>query len=120
MNVHEYESAECKIMHKMIGQPTFMLSFSRKDKARTLGEMSAVKVAPDRTIDSALLFERFLVLSKTGKLSLQEVMSYELGPFSPALFEAKNIFQKPDKHQLAHTIGEHASDAILDSVLETE
>lgn len=47
VNVHEYESAECKIMHKTIGQPTFMLSVSRKDKARTVGEMLAVKVAPD-------------------------------------------------------------------------
>lgn len=39
-------------------------------------------------------------------------MNYELSPFPPALFEARNIFRKADKPQLAH--------AILDSVSKTE
>lgn len=120
VNVHEYESVGRKIMQKIIGQPSFMLSFSRKFKARTLGDISAIKVAPDRTIDSALLFQRFMVVSKTGELSLNEVMSYELSPFPPALFEARHVFRKADKPQLAHAIREHAKDAILDYVPETE
>ena len=120
VNVHEYESIGCKIVCKMIGQPAFTFSFSRKDKAVTLGQKSAIKVVPDRTIDSALLFQRFLVVSQTGELSLEEVMRYELSPFPPALFEARNVFRKADKPQLAHAICDHASDSILDSVPETE
>ncbi len=120
VNVHEYESVGHKIMHKMIGQPAFTFSFSRKDKAITLGQTSAIRVAPDQTIDSALLFQRFLVVSQTGELALEEVMRYELSPFPPALFEARDIFRKADKPQLAHAICEHASDAILQSVPETE
>jgi len=86
VNVHEYDSVADKIIQKMIGQPVFTFSFSRKDKAKSLGETSTVKVAPDRTIDSALLFQRFLVVSKT------EELSYELSPFPLALFEARNVF----------------------------
>ena len=74
VNVHDYDSVGRNIMHKMIGQPAFTFSFSRKDKAITLGQKSSIKVAPDRTIDSALLFQRFLIVSQTGELSLEEVM----------------------------------------------
>jgi len=74
-----------KYMQKMTEQPAFAFSFFRKYKAKTLGETSAVKVAPDRTIDSALLFQCFLVpvISKTKDLSSKEVVSYELSPFPP-------------------------------------
>ena len=73
-----------------------------------------------RTTDSALLFQRFFVVSKTEDLSLKEVMSYELSPFPPALFEARNVFRKADKPQLGSAIRDHARDAILQSVPETQ
>ena len=115
---------EGKLFDKMIGQPAFTFSFKRKDKAKTLGDVSAVKVAPEQTIDPALLFQRFLVVSKTGELSLQEVMSYELSPFPPALFEARSVFRKADKPQLAHAIIDHSNkvstEAVGDSVPKTE
>ena len=108
----------------MIGQPVFTFSFKRKDKAKTLGDMSAIRVAPDRTIDPALLFQRFLVVSNTGDISLPEVMSYELSPFPPALFEARNVLRKADKPQLAHAIMDHSSkvscEAITDKLPKTE
>lgn len=109
-----------KIMHRIIWQPAFTLPFSREDKARTLGETSAVKVIPDQAIKSSVLFQHFLVISKIGGLSLGEVMSYELSLLPTALFEARNVFWKSDKPQLAHMICELARDAILDSVPETE
>jgi len=56
VSVHKSDSVAQKVVQKMIGQPAFTFSFSRKDKAETLGETSAVKVAPHRTIDSAFLF----------------------------------------------------------------
>ena len=102
VNVHEFESVGRGTIENMIGQPAFTFPFKRKDKAKTLGYTSAIKVAPERTIDPALLlFQRFLVVSKTGDLSLEDVMSYELSPFLPALFEARNIFRKADKPQLS-------------------
>ena len=46
-------------------------------------------------------------------------MRYELSPFRPALFEARNVFRKADKPQLAHAIRDHARDAMLDCVPES-
>ena len=46
-------------------------------------------------------------------------MRYELSSLRPALFEAKHVFRKADKPQLAHAIRDHASDAMLDGVPES-
>ena len=43
-------------------------------------------------------------MSKTGEISLKDMMSYELSPFPTALFEAKYILGRADKPQLANTI----------------
>ena len=109
VNVHDFKSVAERIIDTMIGQPVFSISFKRKDKAKTLGTTASVKVAADRTIDPGLLFQRFLVVSKTGSLPLQDVMEYELSAFPPALFDAKKVLRKPDKPQLAHAIAAHAN-----------
>ena len=75
----------------------FIFSFKWKKKAKTLVYSSALKVAPYRTIDPALLFKRFLLVSKTSDLSLEVVMKYELSPFPPALFDARSVYRKADK-----------------------
>ena len=64
VNVHEYDSVGKDIIVRMIGQPVFS-SFKRKYKTNTLGNASAVKVAPDRTIDYSLRFHEFLAVSRT-------------------------------------------------------
>jgi len=96
----------------MIGQPVFSFSIKRKEKAKTLGNSSAVQVAPDRTIDPSLLFQRFLVVSRTGDLSLEEVMSFELSPYPPSLFEDNKILRKADKPQLAQAVSDHCTKAL--------
>ena len=118
--VHEYESVAQKVMQKMIGQDVFSLSFSRKDKAITLGNKTAIQISPDRTTDCALLFQCFIVVSKTEELSLEDIMVYEISPFPPALFETNNLFRKANKPQLAHVISECANGGILDIMPETE
>ncbi|KAG1669042.1 Tryptophan 5-hydroxylase 2 [Nymphon striatum] len=62
---------------------------------------------------------------KTGDLSLEEVMRYELSPYPPSLFEDKNILQKADKPQLAQAIIAHCNKtpsckAISDTIPQTE
>src|SRR6218665_3717095 len=101
-------------MHNMIGKPVFTFTFRRNDKAITLGEMFAVRIASDP------LFQRFLVVAKTGELSLEKVRIYELCPLGPVLFDSINVFRNADEPQLAHAINEHARDGILDFVPETE
>ena len=76
-----------------------------------------MKISPDRTIDPALLFQRFLVVSRSVDLSLEEVLMYELSPYPPALFETRNILRKADKPQLAQTIRDHAADLSSEAVM---
>ncbi|XP_068214528.1 uncharacterized protein [Palaemon carinicauda] len=90
VNIHAFESVGNKIIEDMIVKPAFTYKFKQKDRAQTLGNISAVKIAPDHTIDPALLFQRLLVVSRSD-LSLEEVLTYELSPYPPALFETRNI-----------------------------
>ena len=55
-------------------------------------------------MDPALLFKRLIVVSSSGDLSLQEVLSYELSSYPQALFEAHKILRKADKPLLAQEI----------------
>jgi len=124
VNVHDFESVGNKIIEDIIGKSAFTYKFKRKDRAQTLGNISAVKIAPDRTIDPGLLFQRFLVVSRSGDLSLEEVLTYELSPYPPALFETRNILRKADKLQLAQAIRDHAADlsseAVMNSIPKTD
>jgi hypothetical protein len=125
VNVHEYEAVGKAIVQKMVGQPIFTYSFKRKDKVKTLGDSSLVKVNAEQAINPELLFQRFLVVSQAGDLTLNDIMDYELSPYPPALFEAKHVFQKADKPQLAHALRDFVSQSssnavITDSIPESE
>ena len=100
VNVHDFESVGNKIIEDIIRKSAFTYKFKRKDRAKTLENISAVKIAPDRTIDPALLFQYFLVVSMSGDLSLEEVLTYELSPYLPVLFETRNILRKADNLSL--------------------
>ena len=71
-----------------------------------------MKVTPERTVDPGLLFQRFLVVSQLGVLSLKDVLKYELSPFPPALFEARKVHRKPDKPQLANAITDYVTKSV--------
>ena len=73
-NVHEYKVVGMNIINTMVSQAAFQHSFKRKDRAKTLRHSSSVLIAPDRTIDPALLFQRFIVVSQTGDLFMQKLM----------------------------------------------
>ena len=61
------------------------------------------------------------MVSKTGDLSLEEVLSYELTPFPPAFFEAANMLRKADKPQLVQVVRDHATElSLLNSIPETD
>ena len=104
VNVHAYEAVGNEIMQKMQGQNIFTYSSKRKDKAKTLGSASAVRVNGNQFIDPALLFQRLLIMAQSGEVSLEGSLEYELCPYPPALFEAKDTLRKADKPALLHAI----------------
>ena len=124
MNVHEYETVGKEIIEKMIGKHVFEITYKWEDQAKTLADEPTIIFAQGQTIDPALLFQSFLVLSKTRDLSLEDVISYELNPFTTALFEAKEMFRKADKPRLALAVAEYScktsKEAIVDSTPLTE
>ena len=93
----------------MEGQAVFSYSHKRTNAVKTLASTRAVTVDKERGIDLALLFQRFLVVSQSGDLYLEEVMKYELSPYPPSLFEGKNLLQKPDKAPLLHAVRSHVN-----------
>ncbi len=75
----------------MEGQAVFSYSHKRTNAVKTLASTRSVTVDKERGIDPALLFQRFLVVSQSGDLCLEEVMKYELSPYPPSLFEGNNL-----------------------------
>lgn len=67
VNVHKFESAGARSLKKWLEKPVFDILSKLKDQTKTLAEASTIKFAQGRTTDSALLFQRFLVLSITEK-----------------------------------------------------
>ena len=128
MNVPDFESIGNKIIEDIIGKSAFTYfttyTFKREERARTLGNNSALKIAPDRTIAPTLLFQRFRLVSRLGDLSLEAVLTYELSPYPPALFETRNSLRKAYTPQLAQAIRDHvanlSSKAVMNSIPETD
>ena len=101
----------------------FSYSHKRTNAVNTLASTRAITVDKERGIDSALLFKRFLMVSQSGDLCLEEVMKYELSPYPPSLFEGKNLLRKPDKAPLQHAVRSHvnsSNDAILKVIPKTD
>lgn len=121
VNVHYLFTIGREIVVTMEGQSLFSVKYKRSMKTKTLPSSEATNVAKDKTIDTALLLQRFLVVSQTADISLDEVMAYELSPYPPSLFGAKHLLHKPNKAQLMAAIKEQSSDdVVLKDVPEVE
>lgn len=103
VNVLEYETVSEHIISQ-VKQQSLILQFNRKERVRTLADASVIDVAPDRIINPELLFQRCLIVSQSGSMSLEEMLAFELSPFPPSLFKGQNLFRKADKPQLLHVI----------------
>ena len=123
VNVQDLFSAGKETVTHMEGQAIFSYTYKRKAKVKTLAASRTMKITEDQTIDPALLFQRFLVVSQSGELGLDEVLHYELSPHLPSLFEANNVLRKPDKARLLEVIREYLSSlkaAKLEAIPKTD
>ena len=80
VNVQDLFEIGKGIVQKMDGQSVFSYAHKRSLKVKTLASSKNVNFPKivALCIDPALLFQRFLVVSQTGDLRLDDVMSYEL------------------------------------------
>ena len=110
VNVQDLYSAGTETVTHMEGQAIFSYTYKWKAKVKTLAAPRTIKITEDQTIDPALLVQRFLVVSQSGELGLDEVLHYELSPhLHICLFEANNVLRKPDKAQLLEVIRQYLS-----------
>ncbi|XP_033103662.1 uncharacterized protein LOC117106409 [Anneissia japonica] len=91
VDVEELFTIGEETVKNMEGQWVFPYSYRRKNKAKTLASARAIKVSEDQTIDPALLFQRFLLVSQSRDLCLDEVMKYELSPYPPSLYGVESL-----------------------------
>ena len=103
-NVTRFQELGTRVVRELIGKAAFTCSFKRSLKAKTLAFSSSVKVSGEQSIDPALLFQRLLVVSQSGDISIDAAMKYELCPYPPSLFEARDIMRKADKPQIKSNI----------------
>ena len=123
VNVQELFSAGKETVTHMEGQAIFSYTYKWKAKVKTLAASRTIKITEDQTIDPALLFQSFLVVSQSGELGLDEVLHYELSPHLPSLFEANNVLRKPDKAWLLELIRKYLSSskaAKLEAIPKTD
>ena len=123
VNVQDLFSAGKETVTHMEGQAIFSYTYKQKAKVKTLTASRTMKITEDQTIDPALLFQRFLVVSQSGDLGLDEVLHYEHSPHLPSLFEANNVLHKPDKARLLEVIREYLSSskaAKLEAIPKTD
>ena len=62
---------------------------------------------------------RFLALSMSGNNSLSKVLTHELSPYPPALFEANNLMLQADKTKLIDALKGHVTSLSISAALET-
>lgn len=123
VNVHDLFTVGRGTVKDMEGQSVFAYSYKRNNKVTTFPSARGIQVAEVRTIDPALLFQRFLVVSQSGDLCLEDVMKYELTSYPPAWFEAKHRLRKPNKAQLLEIIRNHVTSsdgAVLQFIPQSE
>lgn len=119
VNVDDYKTIGAAVLEKMEGQSVFSIRLSRKDRVINMTMATrGVKLQEDRSIDSALMFQRMVIAAQAGDVSLKDALSYELAPYPPALFQSSTMPLKADKPALAQAILKHSGER-TDSVLQT-
>ncbi|KAH3850635.1 hypothetical protein DPMN_093059 [Dreissena polymorpha] len=104
MNVYAIKAVWKTIIRDIIGKPVFAYKFTRKYRAKAIGNTLAFKISSDLDFYSPLQFQRFLLVSKSGDPSLAVVLSYEPSFHPAAFFEARKILCTADKPQIAQAI----------------
>jgi hypothetical protein len=96
-----------KVVCDLEGNDILGVTMKRSNRAITMGDDSKIKITASQAIDPALLFQRLLVFSRAGDVSLEKAMEFELSPFPAALFKATGVMHSPEKPQLAHALIDH-------------
>ena len=114
-NVDDFYSLGSTVVSKMYGQNIFEYTFKRKDKVKTMSSKTKIDKKNEIEIDPALLFQRLLVVANASTISPNDVFSYELCSYPPAIFESSIMLRKGDKPKIVESIVNHVSSTLTNT-----
>ena len=116
--VDGFYSMGTSIINKMSGQKVFNYTFKRKDVAKIMSSKTKIGKNNKIDIDPTLLFQRLLVIANASTVSPNDVFSYELESYPPAIFETPILLRKADKSKIIEAIRNHIKQQETQSNLE--
>ena len=111
VNVFAAQAIGKAMMDKMEGTAVKDFTFKRKDQAVTMASKIHRKDGTIIQINPQNLFDRLvalaLVSSREKETNLEDMMSYELAPFPPSLFEGEELMREAHKPQITELLKKH-------------
>ena len=108
VNVHKAQEVGSLIVGKMVDVSYTKFKFSRKDQAVTMKSVTITTKEGKISIpDPDLLFQRFLssvLLEKNNSLTIESLLTHELCPYAPSLFDSPELLKTANKAELATSI----------------
>jgi hypothetical protein len=105
VNIYLAKEVGNSIINNIIGQSVKTFSFKRKNQAITMGTKIKRKDGTILQINAQNLFDRLISMAlvcaaEDDTCDLYEILSYELAPFPPSLFENDVLMLEANKPQL--------------------
>ena len=111
VNIFNAKEVGKAILAKMEGVSVKDFSFKRKEQAMSMGSKVKRKDGTILHIDPQNLFDRLIALALVSlleyKTDLSQMMSFELAPFPPSLFESEDLMREANKPQITELLKKH-------------
>ena len=124
VNIYDAKDIGKGILKKMEGLPVKEFTFKRKEQAITMGSKIQRKDGSVIQINPQNLFDRLIALalvsSHEKETDLDEMLSYELTPFPPSLFEGEELMREAHKPQITELLKKHYSPKPSDKMQKFE
>lgn len=121
VNVDEIFTVGSYVLTELENKNVFECKMKRSDGVKTMStKKHKIKLKDGNVhIDPALLFQRLLVLAKTDYVNIDNMITHELCPYPPAIFESPSMLRKSEKSQLVKAITNYVSKKKDDLLVES-
>lgn len=124
VNIFKAKDIGKAIIAKMEGISVKDFSFKRKDQAVSMGTKVKRKDGTILKCNPQNLFDRLIALTLVStletKTDLSKIMSFELAPFPPSLFESEDLMREAHKPQITDMLKKHQAPTPSDNAPKLE
>lgn len=119
-NVDDLIGIGSHIVNGLVGKQAFEVSLKRTDRVQTIADDSKVKNLSGEVHRPRMLFQRLLITSRAGEVSLEDALEYELSPVPATLFQPGGLMREADKPLLASALTDSIVEASQDLIADSE